>query len=128
MNQGVKKLTKQALNRYRLALEAKLKELGPVKERIADIQISTQSDPNDGATAMTVHLAISSADLNSTLRRQIIAALRRIQDGTYGICLGCEEKIEGKRLNAVPWTPCCITCQEKTEKQDSDLAKVFHMP
>ncbi len=36
------------------------------------------------------------------------AALRRIENGSYGICLTCGEDIDERRLNAVPYTPYCI--------------------
>lgn len=122
-------MTKQELDKYRKALEAKLKELGPVKQRVTEIQISTQSDPNEvGATALSVHLAISSADLDSALRKAVAGALRRIKEGTYGVCLGCEEDISPKRLDAVPWTPLCIDCQEKAENGDPELVIMVRMP
>ena len=37
-------------------------------------------------------------------------ALERLHEGTFGDCLHCE-----KRLDALPWTPYCIGCQEKVE-------------
>jgi DnaK suppressor protein len=43
-------------------------------------------------------------------------ALERLQDGTYGECIYCGNTIGAKRLEAVPWTPCCIGCQEKIER------------
>ena len=42
-------------------------------------------------------------------------ALERLQDGTYGECLHCGKTIGDKRLEALPWTPYCIACQEKIE-------------
>jgi DnaK suppressor protein len=42
-------------------------------------------------------------------------ALHRLQDGTFGECLHCGEGINPKRLEALPWTPYCIACQEKIE-------------
>ena len=42
-------------------------------------------------------------------------ALDRLQDGTFGECQNCSETIGTKRLEALPWTPYCITCQEKVE-------------
>jgi DnaK suppressor protein len=39
-------------------------------------------------------------------------ALDRIQAGDYGICLGCEEPIPAKRLQALPWAKYCVTCQQ----------------
>ena len=43
-------------------------------------------------------------------------ALARIQDGTFGQCVNCPREIGIKRLEAVPWTPYCIDCQEKAER------------
>ncbi len=43
-------------------------------------------------------------------------ALERIEDGEYGLCLNCEEDINPKRLNAVPWAKYCLTCQELNER------------
>lgn len=42
-------------------------------------------------------------------------ALERLNDGTYGECLHCGKAIGDKRLEALPWTPNCIDCQEKIE-------------
>ena len=41
---------------------------------------------------------------------QIRAALRRIEEGTYGVCVECGEPIPGKRLEVVPHAPRCIQC------------------
>jgi DnaK suppressor protein len=38
------------------------------------------------------------------------AALRRIEDGTYGICTNCGRPIGEERLQALPWTNLCIDC------------------
>jgi len=42
-------------------------------------------------------------------------ALERIKEGNYGECLHCSTTIGAKRLEALPWTPYCIDCQEKIE-------------
>jgi DnaK suppressor protein len=42
-------------------------------------------------------------------------ALERLHDGTFGECLQCGQPIGEKRLEALPWTPYCISCQEKIE-------------
>ena len=42
--------------------------------------------------------------------RMIEAALKRIDNGTYGQCLGCGDPISEERLTAVPHTPLCRTC------------------
>jgi RNA polymerase-binding protein DksA len=46
----------------------------------------------------------------------IDAALQRIEDGTYGTCLGCGQPIASERLEAVPWTTQCIDCKRKEER------------
>lgn len=42
-------------------------------------------------------------------------ALERLHDGTFGECMHCGQTIGEKRLEALPWTPYCIECQEKIE-------------
>ena len=41
---------------------------------------------------------------------QIRAALKRIEDGSYGDCVRCGEPIAEARLDALPWTPRCRRC------------------
>jgi len=43
-------------------------------------------------------------------------ALDRIEDKTFGVCVHCENPIQPKRLEAVPWTRLCIQCQGLLEK------------
>lgn len=42
-------------------------------------------------------------------------ALKRLDQGSYGECIHCGKTIGLKRLEALPWTPNCISCQEKIE-------------
>ncbi len=46
---------------------------------------------------------------------EIDAALKRIDDGTYGICTNCGQPIAAERLEAVPWATLCIDCKRKEE-------------
>jgi DnaK suppressor protein len=48
--------------------------------------------------------------------QQIRQALERIEEKTYGTCLNCENTIQPKRLEAVPWTVLCVQCQDLLEK------------
>ena len=43
-------------------------------------------------------------------------AFERIEDNTYGVCVNCENPIQPKRLEAVPWTQLCVQCQDLLEK------------
>lgn len=47
--------------------------------------------------------------------RQVAAALTRLDDGDYGLCVACEEPIGTKRLAARPETPLCLGCQAARE-------------
>lgn len=42
--------------------------------------------------------------------RQIAAALERIAEGTYGVCVACGGEISDERLDLVPYTPFCADC------------------
>ena len=47
----------------------------------------------------------------------IEAALKRIADGSFGVCVGCGEKIQDQRLQALPWTQFCLRCQGELEEK-----------
>jgi DnaK suppressor protein len=49
---------------------------------------------------------------------KIKAALERIEEGTYGICENCGERISTERLKARPVTTLCISCKKKQETQE----------
>ncbi len=49
--------------------------------------------------------------------KQVQAALLRIEAGTYGECLACEEPVGFARLSARPETPFCIACQARRERR-----------
>ena len=48
--------------------------------------------------------------------RRIVAALRRLDEGTYGDCLECEEPVALGRLQANPAVPVCINCARRAEE------------
>ncbi|OHA83338.1 MAG: hypothetical protein A2937_00660 [Candidatus Yonathbacteria bacterium RIFCSPLOWO2_01_FULL_47_33b] len=49
---------------------------------------------------------------------QIIAAIARIDNGTYGYCIDCEEEIPKKRLLRHPHVERCVPCQTIKEKNE----------
>jgi DnaK suppressor protein len=61
-------------------------------------------------------MASQLAELDSRELHQIERALHRLKQGTYGLCEGCGCKIPIGRLNALPYTTLCITCQREMEK------------
>jgi len=51
------------------------------------------------------------------LLQKVYDALKRIEDGTYGICLKSKKPIPIARLNAIPYTEYCLEVQEEIEKE-----------
>ena len=56
------------------------------------------------------------------LMKKIALALRKIDDGSFGICEECDEQISLKRLQARPEAPLCIQCKEAQEKEEAVYA------
>ena len=57
-----------------------------------------------------------------TFLKKINYALSKIEDGSFGICEECDEKINAKRLEARPETTMCIKCKETQEQREKALA------
>ena len=112
-------MTKTELEKFKAILEAKQAELSNAVRNRDDIAIEKTPDAIDEVQlAGDRELAIRNLDRESNLLRQVRAALARIADGSYGTCMHCEEEISPKRLNAVPQTPYCITCQEAADRHE----------
>lgn len=74
-------------------------------------------DPVDRAVhAYQKEMLFTQGTNGATQLSMVRQALLRIQDGTFGDCVRCEREIGLKRLEALPWTPFCIDCQEKLER------------
>jgi DnaK suppressor protein len=119
-------MTKTELNKYKQILEEKLAELSQAVRDREGIAIEKSPDALDEVQhAAERELAIRNLDRETQLLRNVRAALRRINEGTYGVCLHCEEDINPKRLNAVPWAPFCIQCQELADKNRDENLEMF---
>jgi DnaK suppressor protein len=106
-------MTKSELNKYSNILQTKQVELVQVVRNRDGIAIEKSPDALDEVQHATEReLAIRNLDREFNLLRNVRGALRRIEEGSFGVCLHCEEDISPKRLAAVPWTPFCIQCQE----------------
>ena len=105
--------------KYKAVLEAKRTELSAGLRNREDIAIEKTPDALDEVQlAGERELAIRNLDRESNLLRNVRGALMRVADGSYGICLHCEEEIKPKRLDAVPWTKYCIRCQEASDRHE----------
>jgi DnaK suppressor protein len=111
-----KKISKEAAG-FKQILERKESELVRVLRMRDGIAIEKSADQMDEIQyASERELAIRNADLESNALRQVRAALQRIDDGSFGICIECDLPISPKRLAALPWAPRCIQCQEVADR------------
>jgi len=116
-------MTKSELNKHKNVLESKQAELVQLVRNRDGIAIEKSADALDEVQYATEReLAIRNLDRDSNLLRNVRAALRRTEDGSFGVCLHCEEDISPKRLTAVPWTTFCIQCQEIADRSQVDSA------
>jgi DnaK suppressor protein len=114
-------MTKSELSKYKHVLEAEQAELHHLVRNREGIAIEKSPDAFDEVQHATEReLAIRNLDRESSLLRNVRGALRRIEDGRFGVCLHCEEDISSKRLAAVPWTAFCIQCQELADRSQSE--------
>jgi len=119
-------MTKSELKKFREILEARQAELELFVRNREGIAIEKSPDALDEVQhAAERELAIRNLDRESQLLRNVRGALRRLDEGTFGVCLHCEEDISPKRLAAVPWTPFCILCQEIADRNQADGSESF---
>lgn len=97
------------------ALRTKQTELTKTR-RLDGIAIERSADELEEADYKTAReLAFAGLNRESAVRRNVESALLRFQDGSFGICLHCRNGISKRRLEAVPWAPLCIACQEAAD-------------
>lgn len=107
------KIVRSERNGFKEILELKEAELVQVLRKRDGIAIETSPDQMDEIQyASERDLAIQNVDHESSVLRQVKAALQRFREGSFGVCIDCEGAISPKRLAAVPWAPRCIQCQE----------------
>ena len=119
-------MTKTEVNKYKEILEKKQAELVQVLRNRDGIAIEKSPDALDEVqNAAERELAIRNLDRESNMLRNVRAALHRIGTGAYGVCMHCDEDINPKRLNAVPWTSYCIQCQEISDRSQEEGTESF---
>lgn len=117
-------MTKTELNKYKALLEAKRAELAGGLRNREGIAIEKTADALDEVQlAGERELAIRNLDRESNLLRSVRLALARLGEGSYGVCLHCEEDISAKRLAAVPWASYCLTCQEAADRHEFEAVE-----
>ena len=69
------------------------------------------ADRSAAANEQEINIHLKQTD--AKLLRAIEDALLRIEAGSFGVCVECEDEITSARMKAVPWTKVCIACKEK---------------
>ncbi len=116
-------LNKRDLKKFKTLLETKRKSVLENAQRtlVEDMTL----DPNDLPDEMDLASSEYLQSFNFRLRgrekahlKKLELALRKIEDGSFGICEECEEPISKKRLEARPETTLCIRCKEDQERDE----------
>ena len=119
-------IKKSDLKRFKTILEEKREALvKAARESLQeDMTLDTNDLPDEMDLASSEYLQSFTFRLRGRERfflDKIDQALRRIEDGSFGICESCEEPISVKRLEARPETTLCIRCKEDQERVERDF-------
>ena len=125
-----KKFTKSDLKDFKkIVLRKKEEILNDLKHISDDTLRKSQKEASGDISGYTYHMADVATDnydrefslgLASGERKSLYDlddALKRIEEGTFGICDDCKSSITKVRLRAVPSARLCIKCQQKREKK-----------
>ena len=123
-------LSKLQLKQFKeLLLNARASVAGEIKSIAKEVSKNPRESSGD-LSSYTVHMADMSADTyerelamniassEQEVLYQIDEALKRIDEGVYGLCQSCEQAISMSRLKAVPYTSMCIDCQRTQEQKN----------
>src|SRR5207245_9443910 len=109
---------RRRLERERQAAAARLRQLG------GQITLEEIATPADSVWDEADHIQASEQREMGLMSRErlierierLTAALKRVEDGTYGTCVECGKSIGQARLKAIPEVATCVSCQEKIER------------
>jgi RNA polymerase-binding protein DksA len=91
---------------------------GSLDEEVEEISAGSDNHLAETATAtLDRELDYSLEENSEQVLSDIDAALRRIGDGTYGVCTSCGKQIPEERLEARPWASLCIDCAREAERR-----------
>jgi DnaK suppressor protein len=114
-------MDKKKLESFKKRLETRQQELRRTVSRTEQDgrtvdEGSAQDVADKAANSYTKEFLFHQSNNDRQLLAMVDSALLRMREGTFGECVACNEEIGAKRLDAVPWTRNCITCQEKLEQ------------
>jgi DnaK suppressor protein len=114
------------LQGFKGILETMMGSIEQPLRRREEIAVENAPDTIDRVQqAAERELAICQIESSFSRLQNIRLALERIEEGSYGTCLRCENDISPKRLQAVPWAACCIRCQDIADREQLERANEF---
>jgi DnaK suppressor protein len=118
---GTQLMDKKRLEYYKKKLTTRREELMKTIARTEEEGRQADDDPtvdlaDKAANSYTKEFLFGMTNTDRNILNMIDAALKRIQANEYGQCGNCQEEMQQKRLEAVPWAKNCISCQEKLEQ------------
>ena len=113
-------MMKREMEQLKEKLENLRQEAMRFLDRLRHESRSLETDgTQDSADQCVVNLSKESlfeqSSQKRTMLRLIEAALQRMTEGSFGTCVACSDEIQTRRLQAVPWTQFCLSCQEELE-------------
>src|SRR5947208_8011259 len=114
-------MDKKRLDYYKKKLVTRREELMKTIARTEEEGRQANDDPtvdlaDKAANSYTKEFLFGMTNTDRTILNMIDEALKRIKANEYGHCMNCQDEMQQKRLEAVPWAKHCINCQEKMEK------------
>uniref|UniRef100_A0AAU1IAM5 TraR/DksA C4-type zinc finger protein n=1 Tax=Streptomyces sp. NBC_00180 TaxID=2903632 RepID=A0AAU1IAM5_9ACTN len=74
--------------------------------RLTQLQAMDEAGPDATEQLMSIQ-----KDTIERVLKEIEAAFARVDDGSYGICLGCSTPVPVERLEILPYTRFCVSCR-----------------
>ncbi|HMI54034.1 MAG TPA: TraR/DksA family transcriptional regulator [Candidatus Saccharimonadales bacterium] len=114
-------MDKKRIEYYKKKLQTRREELMKTIARTQEEGRTADEDQtvdlaDKAANSYTKEFLFGITNGDRKILNQIDAALKRLNTEEFGICANCQEELQQKRLEAVPWAKHCINCQEKMEK------------
>jgi DnaK suppressor protein len=115
-------LTKELVHKFKKIFEDQKNNLVFTKSILNEDFHFSKDDLKDEtdmtSTEIETNMRYRLRTREAILLKKIDEALDRIREGTFGVCQGCEENIEIKRLEARPTTDLCLNCKELEERKE----------
>jgi DnaK suppressor protein len=116
----LKKMREKLLEMRAQLLRNVQSELHEGREQTKDEGMDTYDIASD-ARDREISLILNDRDRDKALA--IDDALARIDEGSYGVCDSCESDIAEARLEALPFTRLCVSCQAEREKEAKSMKR-----